>query len=222
MIFESRRQAGELLAKRLSKLKLSPIKTLIVGIPRGGVVVAQAVAASLSLPLGVIVIKKLGAPLNVELAIGATAAHGEPVLDRWFIGDLHVSSLYLKKELLKKRKEARAREKLLGVENFEGRFRGKTVVVVDDGLATGQTARAAAKILKQFGAGALILAVPCAAPSTLEQVSQDYDKVICLEASEDFAAVGQFYRDFRPVSDGEVKAILEEQLTTDPTSSSKT
>ncbi len=208
MIFKNRREAGELLARRLSKLKLSPSKTLIVGIARGGVVVADAIAKRLSLPLGVIVIKKLGAPTNPELAIGAVASHGEAVLDHWLIGDLAVSADYLKKEILKKKKEARSREKFLGIGNSEAKFRGKTVVVVDDGLATGQTAKAASKILKQFSARSLILAVPCAAPSTLVQVEGDYDRVICLDVSSDFEAVGQFYSDFRPVSDEEVKQLL--------------
>ena len=204
-----------MLAKEFKRIKIPRKNSIIVGIPRGGVVVANAVSASLAIGLSAIVIKKLGAPMNPELAIGATAAHGEPVLDRWLIRDLKVPATYLKKELLKKRKEARAREKLLGIENSSDKFKDKIVVVVDDGLATGQTAKAAARVLKRFGAKSKILAIPCAAPSTIEQVSDDFDKVICLEANSDFEAVGQFYRDFRPVSDEEVRKLLVEQLTTD-------
>lgn len=208
MVFENRTQAGELLAKELSKLKIKRKNSIIVGIPRGGVVVAAAIAKDLSLPLDVIVIKKLGAPINPELAIGATASFGEPVLDRWLIRDLGVSSDYLKKEIIKKRKEARAREKLLGVENSTHKFQGKVIVVVDDGLATGQTAKASARVLKQFGAKSKILAIPCAALSTIKQLSDDFDHIICLKTPEYFEAVGQFYRDFRPVSDNEVITIL--------------
>ena len=207
MIFANRIEAGKLLAKRLHKLKLSK-NTLIVGIPRGGMVVAREVAQKLSLPLGVIVVKKLGAMHNPELAIGAVASHGEPVLDRWLIRDLGTPKDYIKKEILKKRKEAKSREKLLGIDDKAEIFRGRDVVVIDDGLATGQTARAAAKILRQLGAKTLILAVPACFPSTLESVEGDFDQVLCLEMSPDFEAVGQFYRDFRPVSDEEVKQLL--------------
>ena len=208
MLFDNRYQAGELLARRLKKLKLSPKSALVVAIPRGGAVVGEAIAQSLGLPLTCVVIKKLGAPFNPELAIGATAAAGKPVLDRWLIADLDVGADYLKKELIKKKKEARSREKFLGVTLAKERIIGKVLVVVDDGLATGQTAKAAAKVIRAFGPKKLILAVPCASPVTMELVKEDYDEIVCLEISPDLFAVGQFYRDFRPVSDKEVKSIL--------------
>ena len=208
MIFKNRYQAGILLAEKLQPFKLSPKKSIIASIPRGGVVVGQAISAMLSIAQIAIVIKKLGAPFNPELAIGATASFGKPVLDRWLIGDLGISNDYLNLEIIKKRKEAKSREKFLGQSATISKYKNKTVIVVDDGLATGQTAKAAAKVIRAFNPQKLILAVPCASPSTLELVKEDYDEIVCLEVSADLFAVGQFYRDFRPISDEEVKTIL--------------
>ncbi len=208
MVFANRSEAGELLAHKFKKSNLDFSQTLIVAIPRGGVLVAREIASVLNSPLTVLVIKKLGAPNNRELAIGATASFGKPVLDRWLIADLNVSGDYLKKEVATKKKEAKAREKFLGVENTGEKFRGRVAIVVDDGLATGQTAKMAAKVLGTFGVRKLILAVACAAPTVIEEMKKEYDEVVCLEISPEFMAVGQFYRDFSPVEDAQVKEIL--------------
>src|SRR3972149_2072470 len=210
MIFANRQHAGEILAKKFSELKFAKKRSIVASIPRGGVVVGQVIAEKLGIGQTVIVIKKLGAPQNPELAIGATASFGKPVLDRWLIEDLKISSDYLKKEIIKKKKEAFSRERLLGVKLIPSKFKAKIVIVVDDGLATGQTAKAAAKIIRKFGPQQLILGVACAAPSTLDLVKNDYDEVICPLVSSDFWAVGQFYRDFRPITDEEVIKILNE------------
>ena len=208
MIFENRRQAGEILTKKLSKLKLKAQNSVICAIPRGGVLVAKQTAQKLKIPLKVIVIKKLGAPTNPELAIGAVASFGKPVIDRLLTKDLGVNPNYIKKEVYNKKREARVREKFLGIKLEPKDFENKLVVVVDDGLATGQTAKMAAKILRQFNAAKLILAVPCGATSVVNEMAKDYDQVVCSEVRDDFMAVGQFYRDFRPVEDSEVKELL--------------
>lgn len=213
MIFADRIHAGQVLAQKLRTFKKDLKDAVVAVIPRGGVAVGVQIAKIYKLPIFPLVIKKLGAPTNNELAIGATASFGKPVLDRWLIADLNVSADYIKKEVLNKKREAKVREKFLGVKIEPDKFNGKTVVVVDDGLATGQTAKMAAKILKQLGSGKLILAVPCASPSALDLVKGEYDEVICPQASEDFMAVGQFYRDFRPVEDEEVKELLSSRLT---------
>jgi predicted phosphoribosyltransferase len=209
MIFDDRYQAGELLAKKLSKLRLDPQKTVIFAIPRGGIIVGWAISQLLKIPLTCIVIKKLGAPTNSELAIGATAAFGKPVLDRWLIGDLKISPAYLKGEIVKKRKEAQLREKFLGCKISATQFKSKNIIVCDDGLATGQTARAAVRIIKTFSPKKVILAVPCGSPSVVTSMKEEYDKVICLAERVDFWAVGQFYNDFRPIEDEEVLGILK-------------
>lgn len=208
MIFDNREHAGELLANEISKLNLSLAKVIIAAIPRGGIVVGTAVAKSLKLPLTALVIKKLGAPTNPELAIGATAAHGEPVLDRWLIADLKVSREFIKKEVRTKKREALVREKFLGISPDKVQFEGRIVIVVDDGLATGQTAKAAAKFLRQSKARELILAVPCATPATIEFLKSDYERIVCLVPDPNLQAVGQYYGDFRPVSDAEAKELL--------------
>lgn len=208
MIFENRKQAGQLLVKELKKRKIPRKYSIIVGIPRGGMVVAFEIAKKFSLPLEALVIKKLGAPHNEELAIGAVGVYGEPVLDLWTIRELKIPSDYIEKELIVKKREARVRESFLGTLNAKETFQGKNVVVVDDGLATGQTVKAAAKILEKFGVKSMILAVPCAASSIISQLDGIYDKIVCLAIESNLEAVGQLYKDFRPVSDEEVKKLL--------------
>lgn len=208
MIFANRQEAGKLLSNALSKLKLDPLKTIIVGIPRGGILVAKEISDDLAIPLTVLIIKKLTAPKNPELAIGATSSFSKPVLDRWLIRDLKVPADYLKREILSKKKESKKREEFLNINVEPEALKGKVVVVADDGVATGQTVKAASKILRQFGSGKLVLAIPCASPSTIDALASFYDEIICLEKSGDFWAVGQFYQDFRPVEDREVKELL--------------
>lgn len=212
MVYENRDEAGFILANLISK-KIKDGKNFVVcAIPRGGIVVGAKISQKFKIPMVPLVIKKLGAPTNEELAIGATTSFGKPVLDRWLIADLKVNSIYLKKEILKKKREARQREKFLGFEDIGKDIKGKNVIVVDDGIATGQTIRMSAKVLSQFGAKKIILAVPCAPSSAIEQVRGEFDEVVCPETREDFMAVGQFYRDFRPVDDEEVKKVLNQIL----------
>lgn len=208
MIFKDRKHAGELLADEISKLKLDLSDAAVAAIPRGGIVVGAAVAERLAVPLTALVVKKLGAPTNPELAIGAVGSHGPPVLDRWMISELSVTSDWLKKETRTKKREAAAREKFLGISTGEEEFVGKVVIVVDDGLATGQTAKAAAKILRQRGVMRLVLAVPCATPYTIDYLKDDFDQIVCLVRDPNLEAVGQYYRDFRSVEDEEARAIL--------------
>lgn len=208
MVYENREDAGFELANELKKLKLFPKKTIVVGIARGGVVVARVIADILKLPFVALVVKKIGAPYNPELAIGAVGSAGKPVLDKELIQELGIGADYVKNQVWKMRQEAKAREKFLGIKIKKSDIGKKVVIVADDGLATGQSAKAASLILKSLGAKKLILAVPVSAYSTLEFLTKYWDKIICPTKVTDFMAVGQFYRDFRSVADEEVKKLL--------------
>lgn len=210
MVFEDRYEAGDLLAEKLSKLKLPPNKAILAAIPRGGVVVASAISQKLKIPIVPVVVKKIPAPHNRELAIGATASFGKPTLDEFAISDLGVSGEYIRRQTHNKKKEARAREKFLGVNIDFKVFEGKNVIVIDDGLATGMSSKAAAKMLRSFEPARLVLAVPCASLFAIEVVEESFDEVVCLEATSDFMAVGQFYKNFEAVSDSEVREALKE------------
>lgn len=204
--FKDRQEGGRLLARRLAELGI--VSDLVVAIPRGGVVTGEIVAKSLGWPLEVIVTKKLGAPGEAELAIGAIAEEGKAVLDTGLTDRLGVKGRYL--EIEKKR----VREKIrVYVEKFrQGRrlvVANKTVVVVDDGVATGATMEAAVRWLREQGAAQVIVATPVCSVEADERLSQIADQIVCLEVSEMFGAVGQFYEDFPQVTDEEVMSILK-------------
>lgn len=204
--FKTRVEAGEQLAYVLAELKLK--RGVVLGIPRGGVVVAKVVAEKLGWPMGVIVTKKLGYPNNPELAVGAVAEEGEPVWDERFKG--RIDRQYLKEE------EERVREKIKGyVKKFRNgiplcqRLRGiKTVVLIDDGIATGMTMEAAIKYLQGLSLK-VVVAVPVAAKDTEERLKPRVDKWVSLYTTDDFWAVGQFYEDFPQVADEEVIKLLQ-------------
>lgn len=208
MIFEDRSQAGKLLGKKLASYPLNRSKTVVVGITRGGVPVALEVAKRFKVPLVPLVIKKLSAPQEVELAIGATASFGKPVLDQWLIADLNIGADYLKKETLKKRKEAKSLEKTLGSGLSKVNFKGREIILVDDGVATGQTMKAAAKILRELGAAKIILAAPCGFSEVVERIRDSFDDIVILTLDGMFGAVGQFYKDFGQVNTEELKKML--------------
>lgn len=208
MIYEDRFEAGTVLAEALKKGKPNRRDLIIAAIARGGIVLGKIISQKIGVPLYPLVIKKIGAPQNPELAIGAIAPFGKPVLDEWLIRDLDISRDYLKKEIIKKRKEAQKREKFLISPIEESALAGKTVIVVDDGVATGASARAAARLLKSLHCKKLILAVGCASTSAYQALSESYDKIICPIIDDQFQAVGQYYRNFSEIDDEEVKAIL--------------
>lgn len=210
MVFRSRRfrdrvDAGAQLAVALQALKLE--HPVVLGIPRGGVVVSDRVARDLGAEHGVIVARKLGAPWQPELAIGAVSASGVTYIDPVISAEAGVSDEYLRDEVAAKTEAARRYEEV-----FDGRRRpplaGREVVVVDDGLATGSTAIAAVRSVRAEGAKRVILAVPVGPPSTVRVLRREADDVVCLVEEPSFFAVGQFYSDFAPVEDEEVRRLM--------------
>lgn len=211
MLFRDRHEAGKLLAQKLLDLKGHP-KAVVLGIPRGGVVVAYEVAKALNLPLDVFIARKIGAPGNPELAIGAVASDGTVILDELSISLMGVPRQYIEKEIEHQKKEIRKRLLIYrgGREGYS--LQGRIVILVDDGVATGATTIASLRAIKASNPSQTILAVPVAPPDTVEKLRQEADKVICLYTPSPFWAVGAFYLNFEQTSDEEVQALLAELM----------
>lgn len=182
---------------------------LVLGIPRGGVVVASNAAKVLGSPLDIVSVKKLQAPQNPELAIGAVGPEGKPVLDNDLIAALGVSRKYLREEIKTRQKEAFKRNQFFRGEKRKPAISDHTVVIVDDGVATGATVKAAAKIVRKEKPARLLLATPVVAQKRANELEDIFDEVVALILPDDFSAVGQFYRNFSPVSDEDVRRLLK-------------
>jgi len=206
MIFRDRCDAGKQLGIKLADLKGSD--AVVVGLVRGGVAVAAEVAKALELPLDILIVKKIGAPENEELALGAVSEEGGGVFNDHLISMLGVSKEYLRKEIEQKKEQVKEARKgyFNGHDSIE--LTGKTVVLVDDGIATGASMKVAIQVAKEQGATKVILAVPVAAPESLKQISGEVDEVVCLHSPSVFYAVGAFYKQFPQVTDGDVAAFL--------------
>jgi putative phosphoribosyl transferase len=183
--------------------------TVVLAIPRGGVVVGYEVAAALGAPLDVIIPRKLGAPNQPELAVGAVAGDSIVVLDRKTIGYLGVPSEYIEAEVERQREEIARRRKLYRDDKPFPSLEGKTVILVDDGIATGATITAAAREVRAHNPAKLVLAVPVAPPETVDRLSREVDDLVVLETPEPFFSVGSWYYQFEQTSDEQVMALLE-------------
>lgn len=207
MVFKDRKEAGVLLAEKLKGFKGQP-DVIVLALPRGGVVTGFEVARSIGAPLDVLIVRKIGFPGQEELAIGAVSETGTVVLNRNIIDPYHVSEEYIKKEVERQKGEiARRIDKYRGGKSLTG-LGGKTVILVDDGVATGATIKAAIETLKHERIKKLVIALPVAPPGTARELEAMADKFICLETPEFFMAVGSFYHDFRQVEDEEVVEML--------------
>jgi putative phosphoribosyl transferase len=207
-MFEDRRDAGRRLARRLGSYRGTDC--VVVGLPRGGVVVADELAEALHVPLDVIVVRKLRAPADPELGIGAIVAGTTPevTLDNLAIASLGVLPEYVLDEVAAQLAEARLLETLVREGSHPVPLEGRTVMVVDDGVATGCTMVAALLAARRARPRRVVLAVPVAAADALARFEGLVDEVVCLRAPRRFDAVGAFYRDFEQVSEGEMIALL--------------
>jgi putative phosphoribosyl transferase len=206
MIFKDRKHAGEQLASQLTEYKGR--KVVVLGIPRGGVVVGEEIARALGLPLDVIVTRKIGAPGNPEFAIGAIGPNDQIVLNEEVIKSYKIPKEYLSGEIGKQGVEMERRERLFRKGKSPLDLGNKVVILTDDGIATGADVEVAIKAIKCQRPKKLILAVPVGPPETIEKFKKEVDELICLAIPSSFYAIGQFYQDFTQTSDEEVVKIL--------------
>ncbi len=204
--FADRREAGRLLAEELSRHGLSD--GVVLGLPRGGVPVAAEVARQLGAPLDVFVVRKLGVPGHEELALGAIATGGVRVLNQDVVAAAQLTREDIERVTARELEALEARERTLRGQRLPLELAGHAVILVDDGLATGATMRAAVDAARRRDPSRLVVAVPVAPPATCSALREQVDAVICLREPEPFVAVGVWYHDFTPVSDEEVRRLL--------------
>lgn len=219
--FADRSHAGACLAAELIALGVGPNRgpgeaklggadseTLVLGLPRGGVVVAHAIAEKLNAPLDALIVRKLGAPGQEELAIGAIASGGICVRNEALIGALGLGEEEIAEIVAREERELHAREYLYGVDRTPSALEGKTLILADDGLATGATMRAAVQALRSRWPARVIVAVPVGSHEACGSLRDMADRVICLRTPDPFYSVGAWYEDFRQVTDEEVCKLL--------------
>jgi putative phosphoribosyl transferase len=207
--FHDRADAGRFLGGLLQPWAVAD--TIVLGIPRGGVIVAAEVAQALDASLGVLVVRKVGAPLNPELAVGAVTATGLLHLDRPLIDRLGIDEATLTLRIAEQRRVAEERAAAFGGVRAAPLIAGRTVMLVDDGLATGATMALACELVRAEQPAHLIVAVPVGSRSAIDLIAGEADEVICPLVPPDFRAVGEFYADFTETTDSDVMRILTEQ-----------
>jgi predicted phosphoribosyltransferase len=207
--FADRRDAGQRLAGRLGGLAAE--RPVVLGLPRGGVPVAAEVAAALGAPLDVIVARKLGAPADPELAVGAIAEEGSLVVDPLLAEHAGLTGDDLDRVLARERAELRRRTRRLRGARSPADLRGRTALVVDDGLATGLTAVAAVRAARRRGAARVVVAAPVGSAEAVALLRRVADEVVCHTVPAGLDGVGRWYRDFAPVAEDAVVAMLEDQ-----------
>lgn len=208
--FEDRAEAGRQLGRRLKEEYGDRSDVLVLGLPRGGVPVAREVARILDAPLDVLVVRKLGVPTQPELAFGAIAAGGVRYVDDDMVRRVGLSDEQVEEVVSREREELRRREVEFRGDAGEIAVEGRTVLVVDDGVATGATLRAALRVLREADPGRIVVAVPVAPSDSLRELEGDADEVVCLRTPEPFFAISPHYRHFPQTSDEEVRRLLRE------------
>lgn len=219
--FENRIQAGRLLAQALAKYANRP-DVIVLALPRGGVPVGFEVAQTIGASLDIMLVRKLGTPGHEELAMGAIASGGVSVLNDDLIARLHIGPELIEAATKIEQQELERRERAYRGDHPSPVVQNRHVILVDDGLATGASMRAAVAALKQRHPASIVVAIPVAPPDTVEMLREEADKVICLAMPEPFLAVGRWYEDFSQTSDEEVKSLLALAWTTESASSNFT
>lgn len=209
MVFKDRTDAGRQLAAKLAAYVDRP-DVLVLALPRGGVPVAFEVARELRAPLDVFLVRKLGVPGHEELAMGAIATGGVRVLNTGVVGQLGISEEVLDAVAAEELRELERRERAYRGDRPAPEVRGRTVILVDDGLATGSTMRAAVTALRRQEPERLIVAVPVGSPETCAEFEEETDETVCAQTPRPFRAVGMWYEDFSQTTDEEVHELLEQ------------
>ena len=212
-LFKDRRDAGRKLAQYLTQYADQP-DVIVLGLPRGGVPVAFEVARALNAPLDIFLVRKLGLPGHEELAMGAIASGGLRVLNDDIVGALNIPEAVVVAVARRERAELERRERAYRGDRPPLDVHGKTVILVDDGLATGSSMRAAVAGLRARQSAQIVVAVPTAAPETCEAFENEVDEVVCAVTPQPFFGVGMWYEDFSQTSDEEVRRLLEEASQT--------
>lgn len=213
VFFRDREDAGQRLAKELARFKDQ--HPAVLALPRGGVPVGFEVAIALNAPLDVILVRKLGSPISPELAIGAIAeGEGvEPVIDEQMLAELDVDKAYVDAEIARQTREIAHRQQLYAGARPMLDIRDMTVIVIDDGIATGATMKAAVRAARKRQPRKLIVAIPVAPKEAVESIGSEADEMVCLSSPTYFGAVGLFYTDFSPVEDETVVDLLKRATT---------
>lgn len=207
MLFADRQEAGERLADKLLHFKGK--NPLVLAVPRGGLTVAEPVLEKTGGDLDLIITRKIGAPYQPELAIGAVTGDGFVMLNEDILSRVSADKKYIEKAVAKEVEEIKRRLKAYRGERPAPALDNRIVILIDDGVATGYTLLAALRSLQEKKPGRLVLAVPVGPPDTFKKLQQEVDELVYIEAPANFAAVGQFYRLFDQVSDAEVSAVLK-------------
>lgn len=210
-VFRDRHEAGRLLVERLTVYADRP-DVVVLALPRGGVPVAFEIATVLHCPLDVMVVRKLGVPGYEELAMGAIASGGVRVVNEEVVRNLRLSSAVLESVAAMEQQELARRERLYRGERGPANVERRTVILVDDGLATGSTMRAAVAALRKRNPARIVVAVPTAAPETCEELKAEVDEMVCATTPTPFYGVGQWYDDFSQTTDEEVRDLLQQAV----------
>jgi putative phosphoribosyl transferase len=215
MMFENRADAGRRLATQLGNYA-NRNDVIVLGIPRGGVPVAFEIAMALNAPLDVFVSRKLGVPWQEELAFGAVASGGVRVLDSEVVGGVGISDSEIERVTATARMEVERRERAYRNDRPPLELEGRTVILVDDGIATGSSMSAAISALRELKLARLVIAVPVAPESTCNRLEREVDQLVCVLMPESFSGIGEFYDDFSQLADAEVTELLRraERLST--------
>ncbi len=208
-LFKDRQEAGELLARELAEFQGR--RVVVLGIPRGGIIVARELARRLQADLDIVLAHKLRTPGQTELAMGSVSEDGRLFLNEEIVREMGIGEAYIQQEKARQMAEIRRRTDLFRRVSPKVPLAGRTVIITDDGVATGATTQAAFWAVRLEKPEKLIAALPVGPEDTISRLAEDVDEMICLRTPPFFAAVGQFYRRFEPVEDEEVLKILEEE-----------